>query len=319
LRFSPVAGGATGLVARKKAIVHEHVRLLDEIRPLHDPVLLAAFVGWTDGHGVAASTIEYLTEQWDARPLADLDPEPFYDFTVQRPRTRNHRGTRVLDWPANRFLVASPPGANRDFLLFYGIEPHLRWRVFNEAVLDVLRETGTTTSVTMGAQPGAVPHTRPVPVTLSASDKGFEEQFGLKIPNSRYEGPTGLLSVLNVQLRALQWRNASLWALTPHYLNVGPNPNAMISLLHIIDRGFGTVTPLEPLEERVAVFDVQLQEALDPSSEAATYVRSLEEQFDAQMAQGMDAGQPGRTAELPSSDEILGDLEQFLKQQRDDQ
>jgi hypothetical protein len=297
--------------------MHEHVRLLDEVRPLKDPVLLAALVGWTDAHGVAASTVEYLAEQWDARPLADLDPEPFYDFTVQRPYTRNHDGARVLDWPANRFMVASPPAAGRDFLLFQGIEPHLRWRSFSDALMAVLHATGTTTSVTMGAQPGAVPHTRPLPVTLSASDKGFEEQFGLKIPNSRYEGPTGMLSVLNVRLRAMQWRNASLWALTPHYLNVGPNPSAMVSLVRIIDRGFGTDTPLAQLDARVAEFDVQLQEALDPSSEAATYVRSLEEQFDAQMAQGMDAGQPIR-GDLPSSDEILGDLERFLRQQRND-
>jgi hypothetical protein len=151
-------------------------------------------------------------------------------------------------------------------------------------------------------------------VSLSASDKGFEEQFGLTIPNSRYEGPTGLVSVLNVELRAKRWRNASLWAVIPHYLNVGPNPNAMLSLVRLIDRGFGTTTPLTAIEERIVAFDAQLEEALDPSSEAATYVRSLEEQFDAQA----DAAQ-SLEAELPTSEELLSDLDRFLKKQRGNQ
>src|SRR5581483_6643533 len=108
-------------------------------------------------------------------------------------------------------------------------------------------------------QPGAVPHTRPLPVTLSASDNDFEAQFGLKIPTSRYEGPTGLMSVLNVRLRDLHWRNASIWALVPHYLNAGPNPNAVLSLVRAIDRGYGTSTPRAPLAERIAAFDGQVQ------------------------------------------------------------
>ena len=294
--------------------MHEQLRLLGEITPLRDPVFLCGFVGWTDAHGAAAGTVEYLAEQWDARPLAEIVPEPYYDFTVQRPRSRNEGMTRVLDWPANRFMVASPEGADRDFLLLSGIEPHLRWRSFLDAVVEMLEYTRSTTSVTLGAQPGAVPHTRRAPVTLSASDSDFEAQFGLKIPTSRYEGPTGLMSVLNLRLRALEWRNASLWALVPHYLSVGPNPHALAALVRTIDRGFGTHTPLGPIEARIEEFETQLRGALDPSSEAAAYVRTLEEQYD--LARGDDAQSAG---ELPAAEDILGDLERYLREQRGDQ
>ena len=293
--------------------MHERLRLLGEVRPLRNPVLIAAITGWTDTNGAALSALEYLVEQWHATPIADIDPEPFYDFTVQRPRTRLAGDDRVIDWPRNRFFTASPPGADHDFLLFGGIEPHLRWRTFTEVVTSLMEAVGATTSVTLGVQPGAVPHTRALPVTLSASDNDFETQFGLKIPGSRYEGPTGIISVLNLTFRARGWRNASLWAIAPHYLNTGPNPNAGISLVKVIDRGYGTSTPLAGLEERSEEFAQQVQEAMEQSDEASTYIQTLEEQFDANAPETDESG-----GELPTSDELLGDLERFLRQQRED-
>lgn len=292
--------------------MHERLRLLGEVRPLRDPVLIAAITGWTDTTGAAVAALDYLAEQWNATPIAEIDPEPFYDFTVQRPRTRLEGDERHIDWPRNRFYTASPPGASHDFLLFAGVEPHLRWRTFTEVVTSLMEAVGARTSITLGVQPGAVPHTRPLPVTLSASDKDFEAQFGLKIPGSRYEGPTGIISVLNLTFRARGWRNASLWAITPHYLNTGPNPNAGISLVRAIDRGYGTSTPLAGLEERSAEFATQVHEAMEQSDEASTYIHTLEEQFDANAPAPDDAG------ELPTSDELLGDLERFLRQQRED-
>jgi predicted ATP-grasp superfamily ATP-dependent carboligase len=292
--------------------MHERLRLLEEVRPLRDPVLIAAITGWTDTSGAAVLAVDHLARHWHATPLADIDPEPFYDFTVQRPRTRLEGDGRVLDWPRNRFYAASPEGAGREFLLLSGIEPHMRWRVFTDIVTEMMEAVGASTSITLGVQPGPVPHTRPLPVNLSASDDGFEQQFGLKIPTSRYEGPTGIISVLNLHFREREWRNASLWAVVPHYLNVGPNPNAAISLVKAVDKGFHTSTPHADLEERSEEFARQVQEAMEQSDEAASYIRSLEEQYDANASVQPDQG------ELPTSDELLGDLEQFLRQQRED-
>jgi proteasome assembly chaperone (PAC2) family protein len=290
----------------------ERLRLLSDIRPLRDPVLIAAITGWTDANGAAVAALDHLADQWHATPLADIEPDAFYDFTVQRPRTRLDGDDRVLDWPRNRFYTASPEGAGRDFLLLSGIEPHLRWRAFTELVTEMMEAVGASTSITLGVQPGAVPHTRPLPVNLSASDTEFEEQFGLKVPTSRYEGPTGIISVLNLHFRSKQWRNASLWAVVPHYLNVGPNPNAAIALVKAVDRGFHTSTSQAKLDERGEEFARQVQEAMDQSDEAVTYIRSLEEQYDSTAPVAAEDG------ELPTSDELLGDLEKFLRQQREE-
>ncbi len=302
--------------------MHEAVRAPRELRPLRDPVLLAAFTGFTDTHGGAVAAVRYLAEQWDAQPLATIEPERFYDFTVQRPRVHVENEARVITWPSNSFLVASPPGSDRDFVLFAGIEPHLRWKTFLAAMEDVLRAVGCTTSITLAAQPAAVPHTRPLPVTLSASDIDFETTFGLKAPTSRYQGSTGIVGVLNLHLRALGWRNASLWALVPHYLTIGPNPNVGVSLVDYIDRGFGTSTSRTGLDEQSARFEEQVREVLEESTDAGAYVRQLEEQYDTERpSQAAITGPTGDalaadTDELPSPDELLDDLERFLRDQQ---
>jgi proteasome assembly chaperone (PAC2) family protein len=296
--------------------MHDALRALGDVRPLRDPVLLAAFTGFTDGPGAAAQAVRTLVTAWDAQPLAEVDPERFYDFTVHRPRTRLVDGERVVDWPENKFWVASPKGSERDFILFAGVEPHLRWRTFCAAFEDLLRETGSTMSITLGAQPSAVPHTRPLPVTLSASHPEFEEIFGLKAPASRYQGQTGIVGVLNVHLRSLGWQNASLWAMSPHYLTVGPNPHIGIQLLNLVDHGFGTSTPVEELQQEAETFDEQVQQVLDDSDEAKAYVLQLEEQYDSNRP-ALPAPPP-EDRELPPTPQLLDDLERFLREQRND-
>ena len=297
--------------------MHEALHVLDEVRSLRAPILIAAFSGLNDFGGAAIATLDHLSEAWGARNLAEITPEPFFDFTVQRPVVRLDGDTRVIDWPVPTFRVASPEGADRDFLLLTSAEPHLRWRTFTEVIADLMQAVGATTSITIAAQAAAVPHTRPLPVTLSASDDDFEQQFGLEVPGSRYEGPTGIVGVLNLSHRSRGWRNASLWAQVPHYLTVGPNPSAVSALVEVLDRGFGLHTSLEAVEAQVERFEEQVQEAMGESSEATTYIRNLEEQYDANVPQRA-APDEGGSAELPSAEDLLSDLEGFLRDQRSD-
>jgi len=297
--------------------MHEAVRADGEIRRLDHPVLIASFSGWSDSGGAASATMAYLIEEWGATPLAHLDPEAFYDFTVQRPRVRLEDGERVLDWPQNRLLLARPPGATRDFVLLDGVEPHLRWRTFNLAIEELLRELGVETSITLGAQPAGVPHTRPLPVNLSASHPDFEDVFKLKAPASRYQGPTGIVGVMNLHHRKLGWRNASLWGLVPHYLTVGPNPNAVLSLVRTLDVGFGLQTSTSRLDARIEEFATQVTQALRQSPEAAGYVTQLEEQYDEERPPAPLATDERVSGELPATEDILDDLEKFFRERRD--
>ena len=298
--------------------MHELLKPLAEIRPLREPVLIAGFAGWNDFGGAAIATLDHLAEQWEASALAEIATAELFDFTVERPIVRLDGERRVIDWPTHTFRVASPPGAERDFVLLSGPEPHLRWRAFTEAIAELMQAVGASTSITVAAQPGAVPHTRPLPVTLSASDSDFEGQFGLRVPESRYEGPTGIVGAFNVDQRQRGYRNASLWAQVPHYLTVGPNPNAIAALVGVLDRGFGSTTSLEAVEARIERFAEQVQQALSESGEAESYISQLEQQYDANIPK-LSLPEAGGGAELPEAEELLTDLESFLREQRDDE
>lgn len=296
--------------------MHEALRPLSEVKPLRDPWFVAAFSGFTDQPGAANLAVKTLVDAWGGAPLMDVDPERFYDFTVQRPRVRLERGERVIDWPENRIWLARPEGTSRDVLLMTGVEPHLRWRTFTLAIEDMLRSTGCTTSITLGAQGSPVPHTRPLPVNLSASHPEFETAFGLKAPQSRYQGQTGIVGVLNLHLRAQGWKNASLWGMSPHYINTGPNPHVALAQIALLDRALGTSTDLASLREHAERFDEQVAEVLRESGgEAQQYVRQLEEQYDNQRPSLPSPGDEP-PAELPPTGDILDDLEQFLRDQR---
>src|SRR6266498_13276 len=160
------------------------------------PVLVAAFRGWNDGAQAASLAAGYLARLWGADQIAEVDPEGFFDFQATRPHVSLVDGiTRRIDWPENAFYHAQLPGTDRDAVLLLGIEPNLRWRAFTSLVVDFCREFGIEMMVSLGALLADVPHTRPSPVTGSATDPALVEQLGLSA--SRYEGPTGIVGVLH--------------------------------------------------------------------------------------------------------------------------
>src|SRR5881227_3811370 len=155
------------------------------------PVLVAAFRGWNDGAQAASLAAGYLARLWEAEQIAEVDPEGFFDFQATRPHVSLEGGmTRKIDWPETAFYHARPKGSDRDVVLLLGIEPNLRWRTFTSLVVGLAKELETELVVTLGALLADVPHTRPPPVTGSATNKELVEALGLS--TSRYEGPTGI-------------------------------------------------------------------------------------------------------------------------------
>lgn len=296
--------------------MHNLLRPLSDIRPLRDSLLIA---GFADQNGATpAATLGYLAECWHAQPLAEIDPEEFFDFTARRPIVRMQNDERVLQWPASRFYVASPPGSERDVVLLVGIEPHLRWRTFCEVIESFMHAVGATKSLTLGSYGGSTPHTRPVPVRLAASDEEYGRMFGLEPRPSSYEGPTGIVGVLNVHQRTQGFRTASLSAMTPFYVGAEHNPHAMIALIEAIDRGLGTSTPTAPLREQAAAVDQEAEQAVRQSEPLRKLVQSLEHQFDWIRGSGTTLTTTIPVAsDLPSGDELVAGIEQFLRRQRD--
>src|SRR3954447_26690162 len=94
---------------------------------LRDPALICAFKGWNDAGEAASAALGFLIDSFDAREVARIDPEEFYDFTALRRTVRMSEGrSRILEWPANTLHAASIAGTEHDLLLLQGVEPSLK-------------------------------------------------------------------------------------------------------------------------------------------------------------------------------------------------
>ncbi len=292
------------------------LRLYSRLQPLHDPVLIAAFTG--RGGGSAAATVQYLVDHWAATPVGEMDPEECFDFTVRRPLVRLDNGIRVVEWPKNQIFVARNPGTQRDFVLIPGIEPHIRWKAFCEAILETLLYVGSQTALILGSRTAALPHTRPISFRLTTGEVNFERLFATKAVAPTYEGPTGITTVLQQRLTEAGVATANLTALSPFYVQSEPNPSAVIALVEAIDKAYEWKTDLAPLLEKQAEVTRATEQAAAQASELRAAIASLEEQYDRDhgIEPRASSEQPSGAEALPDSSEVVADLEAFFRELR---
>ncbi|MEV5707120.1 PAC2 family protein [Actinoallomurus sp. NPDC052274] len=279
---------------------------LDDVPELVDPVVIAAFEGWNDAGEAASGVVRHLEDIWDATPLAALDPDDYYDFQVTRPTVEMVDGeTRRISWPTTRLSVAKMPGSDRDVVLIHGIEPNMRWRAFCRDLVGIMLELNARTVVLLGALLADAPHTRPVPVTAASSDAALTTR--LQLEPARYEGPTGILGVLQDACAKADLETVSLWAAVPHYVAQPPSPKATLALLRWVEDIFDLSVSLGELPEQARAWEHGVNELAEQDSEVAEYVRALEEQKDA--------------TELPeaSGDAIAREFERYLRRRGDAQ
>src|SRR5215204_2509931 len=257
----------------------DHLRI-ESLPPLRRPVLVAAFRGWNDGAQGASLAAGYLAQAWDAKRFGDIDPEEFYDFQATRPQVALEDGlTRRVDWPENAFYHAEVPGGDRDLLLLLGVEPNLRWRTFCSEIAGLAADLNVGLVVTLGALLADVPHTRPSPVTGSATDPKLVRELGLAA--SRYEGPTGIVGVLHDACGAHDLPSASLWAAVPHYASLAASPKAALALCRRLSGLLDAQVDLTELQRASEAYERQVSEAVAQDEETAAYVHELEERRDA--------------------------------------
>jgi proteasome assembly chaperone (PAC2) family protein len=286
--------------------VAEELRI-DRRPELTRPVLVAAFRGWNDGAQAATLAAGYLAKTWGAERFAEVDPEDFFDFQATRPHVSLEEGlTRRIDWPETVFYHARPDGLDRDVVLLLGIEPNLRWRTFGDLVVGLAQDLDVELMITLGALLADVPHTRPAPVTGSATDEELVERLGLSA--SRYEGPTGIVGVLHDVCRQRGIASASLWAAVPHYVSLTPSPRGALALCERLGTLIGATVDGDELEEAARSYEEQVSEAVASDEETAAYVEELERRAD----------QLEEATELPSGDALAAELTRFLREREQD-
>ena len=285
---------------------------IHQIPLLREPIMIMAFSGWNDAAEAASGAVEHLLSGWrdkndDVLPelIANVESEDFYDFQVNRPVVSiDESEIRSITWPSTQVFGMAIPSMSRDLVIVTGVEPSMKWKSFTSDILDLADDLEVSLIVSLGSLLADVPHTRPITVTGTGAHPSIANRLGVSV--SKYEGPTGILGIIQDGCMRRGIDAISLWAAVPHYAANAPSPKATLALINTLEEFLNIKIPLSDLPDRADAWENEVNDLAAEDSEIAEYVKALEESKDA--------------AELPdiSGDTIAKEFERYLRRQQED-
>jgi proteasome assembly chaperone (PAC2) family protein len=272
---------------------------------LDTPIVIAAFEGWNDAGDAASTAVRRLAEHCGATPLGEISSEPFTDFAVNRPIVRlGDDGSRIIEWPATKISHGRLPDDQRDVVFIEGSEPRLRWRPFADVLVGLVRDLDASMVVTFGALLADVVHSDPIKVIGSAIDPDLVSRLALR--RSTYEGPTGIVGVLQAAITDAEIDAVSLWAPVPAYVSAAPSPKAALALLESASQLFDLHLDMPDLQAAAAGYEQKVDELVEGDDDLMEYVERIREAA---------AEEPLTDDPERSSDELVAELERYLRDQ----
>jgi len=271
--------------------------------------MVLAFSGWNDAAEAATGATSHILGCWTdpsfsvvPELIADVDPEEFYDFQVNRPMVSvDDSQIRSLTWPGTQVFGLATPDLEFDFVIVRGVEPSMKWKTFVKDLLDLADDLEVSMVITLGSMLADAPHTRPITVSASGAHPDIAKRLGVEA--SKYDGPTGILGALQDACIRRGIDAISLWAAVPHYASNSPSPKATLALVNALEDYLEIDIPQGDLPEFSNSWENDVNDLALEDTEVAEYVKALEESKDA--------------AELPdvSGESIARELERFLRRQ----
>ncbi len=277
----------------------DHVRWAN--RPqVRRPIVIVAFEGWNDAGDGASGAARWMAQHWAPDSLATIDPEEFYDFTATRPEVRLEDNRRVIDWPGVTLMQGH--GAGTDVVVVLGVEPQLRWQTFCTQLVGVAQRLNAQLVITMGALLADIPHTRATSVVATSDQQQVINRLGVQ--HSGYEGPTGIIGILNQAVVRADIACVSLWAAVPAYIPAAPSPKAALALVQRCAELMSVSVVTTDLEIASAAYERQVNEAMEEDDDIRLYIQELEQRYTAP-----------EEIEVPRPDLLVEEVERFLRDQ----
>lgn len=282
---------------------------IHSIPSLRSPVMIIASGGWSDAGeaatGVIAHLLSTLNDDGDStipNLIAEIDSEEYYDFQVNRPLIFvDDSMIRSLTWPGVQIFAQRNPHGERDFILVRGIEPSMRWKSFASEILDLADDLEVELVITLGSMLADTPHSRPIPVSGTGAHPDIAKRLGVEV--SRYEGPTGILAVIQDGCVRRGIDAVALWAAIPHYASASPSPKATLALVNGIEDFLEISLPQGALHELARKWEETVNDMVKEDSDIEEYVKTLEESKDS-----VDISDE-------SGEELAREVERFLRRQ----
>ncbi len=272
--------------------------------------MVIAFGGWSDAGEAATGVITHLlatlgdseNQGVEAELIAEVDSEDYYDFQVNRPLIFvDGSMIRSLTWPGVQVFGLRNPEGERDFVLVRGVEPSMRWRSFASELLDLADDLEVELVITLGSMLADTPHTRAIPVSGTGAHPDIAARLGVEV--SRYEGPTGILAVIQDGCVRRGIDAIALWAAVPHYANATPSPKATLALVNGLEDFLEISLPQGTLPDLAITWENAVTEMVKEDSDIEEYIKTLEESKDANEISD------------ESGEELAREVERFLRRQ----
>lgn len=279
---------------------------------LDEPVLVLALEGWIDAGLAAVGATEVLTERLDTVTVARFATDDLLDYRARRPVAHLADGVlRGLTWPAIE-LRAAVDGDGNELLLLVGAEPDRLWHRFTDEVVTLALDFGARLCVGLGAYPFAAPHTRPPRVACTASTPRLAEGSFLR---ASLDFPGGIQAAIEQACDERGIAALGLWAQIPHYVPANmPFPAGSVALVEGLSLLGNLSLPLGDLSARADATRNRLDELIAQNPEHVEMLRQLEAAWERSEPPQPTMG----LSDLPSGDELVAELEEYLRDQRND-
>jgi hypothetical protein len=279
---------------------------------LDDPVLVLALDGWIDAGLSAAGAAEVLGERLDAVTVARFSTDDLLDYRARRPIAHLDDGVlRGMSWPEIELRAAADDAGN-EMLLLVGAEPDRLWHAFTDEVVTLALDFGARLCVGLGAYPFAAPHTRPPRVACTASTSRLAEGTFLK---ASLDFPGGIQAAVEQACDTRGIPAVGLWAQIPHYVPANmPFPAGSVALIEALAMLGDLSLPTGDLKGRADATRHRLDELIAQNDDHVSMLHQLESAWD----RSEPEDQPLAITDLPTGDELVAELEQYLRDQRPD-
>jgi hypothetical protein len=294
----------------------KYVHIVDDVSELdvldQGPVLIHSLEGFLDAGKAAGLATEALLAQSSGRIVASFEVDAFYDYRARRP-PMTFSENRYEDYERPRLVVRlNHDRLGTPYLLLHGPEPDTHWEAFALAVRSVVERLRVRLTVSMGAVPMAVPHTRPVMLTNHATRPDL--LLSENIWRGRIRVPASAQALLELRLGG--WGHAAMGfvAHIPHYVAQFDYPSASARMLESVEVVTGLEWDLSGLEAAGEAKMAEIATQLEDSEEVREVVAGLEQQYDAFHRSEETPGTLPLAEEqvLPTGEELGAQFERFL-------
>ncbi len=274
--------------------------------PAAGTVLIVALDGFVDAGNAARLAVEAMREGHDVRTVARFDIDQLIDYRSRRPPLRFDTDHWASYSSPDLDVVALNDSADTEFLMLAGPEPDTQWERFSAAVGQIVERFGVRLVINLTAIPMAVPHTRPIGVTVHGTRRELTE--GHEAWFTAADVPGSAVGLMELRLGEAGHDTMGFAVHVPHYLARAEYPQAARVLVDHIGMAAGLYLSTESLSSAAERAEKEIDEQVSASDEVRQVVDALERQYDA-----VTAGRAsGMSDELPSADELAAEVEKFL-------